>query len=147
MEVILKQDIVNLGKANAIVKVKDGFARNFLIPNNLVVPLNAANLKKMEAEKQRKSLQSEKVRKEAEALKERLTNFSLTIPVLVQEDERLYGSITASDLAGALKEEGLEIDKNRILLEEPLKSLGIYEVPLKLHPEVSTKIKVWIVKK
>jgi large subunit ribosomal protein L9 len=147
MEVILKQDIVNLGKANAIVKVKDGFARNFLMPNNLAVPLNAANLKKMEAEKQRKSLQAEKVKKEAEALKERLTNFSLTIPVLVQEDERLYGSIAASDLAGALKEEGLEIDKNGILLEEPLKSLGIYEVPLKLHPEVSTKIKVWIVKK
>jgi len=147
MEVILKQDIVSLGKTNTIVNVKDGFARNFLIPNNLVVPLNAVNLKKMEAEKQRKSLQAEKVKKEAEALKERLTNFSLTIPVLVQEDERLYGSIAAWDLVQALKEEGLEIDKNWILLEEPLKSLGIYEVPLKLHPEVSTKIKVWIVKK
>jgi len=147
MEVILKQDIASIGKANTVVKVKDGFARNFLIPNNLAVPLNPANLKKIEAEKQKKSLQVEKIKREAEALKEKLVNFSLTIPVLVQEDEKLYGSISAQDLADALKEEGFQIDKNWILLDEPIKSLGIYEVPLKLHPEVSTKIKVWIVKK
>ncbi|MDD5156183.1 MAG: 50S ribosomal protein L9 [Candidatus Omnitrophica bacterium] len=147
MEVILKQDIVGIGKANAVVKVKDGFARNFLIPNNLAVPLNSVNLKNMEAEKQKKSLQAQKVRKEAEALKEKLMNFSLTIPVLAQDDEKLYGSIGPQELAGALKEEGLQVDKDWILLDEPIKSLGIYEVPLKLHPEVSVKIKVWIVKK
>ena len=147
MEVILKQDIVSLGKVNAVVKVKDGFARNFLIPNALAVPLNPANLKKMETEKQKKSLQVQKVKREAEALKEKLANFSLTIPVLVREDEKLYGSISTQDLADALKEEGFQIDKNWILLDEPIKSLGIYEVPLKLHPEVSAKIKVWIVKK
>ena len=147
MEVILKQDIVSLGKVNTVVKVKDGFARNFLIPNALAVPLNPANLKKMETEKQKKSLQVQKVKREAEALKEKLANFSLTIPVLVREDEKLYGSISTQDLADALKEEGFQIDKNWILLDEPIKSLGIYEVPLKLHPEVSAKIKVWIVKK
>ena len=147
MEVILKQDIAGLGKSNAVVRVKDGFARNFLIPSSLAVPLNPSNLKKMEAEKQKKSLQVEKIKKEAEALKEKLANFSLTIPVLVQDGEELYGSISAQDLAGALKEEGFQIDKNWILLDEPIKSLGIYEVPLKLHPEVSARIKVWIVKK
>jgi large subunit ribosomal protein L9 len=147
MEVILKQDVSGLGKANNVVKVKDGFARNFLIPNNLAVPLNPANLKQLEAEKQKKSLQAQKLKNEAETLKEKLAKFSVTIPVLVQEEEKLYGSISAQDLAEALKDEGFQIDKSRIILEEPIKSLGIYEVPLKLHPEVSAKIKVWIVKK
>lgn len=147
MEVILRQDVSGLGKAGAVVKVKDGFARNFLIPNNLALVLNAANLKKLEAEKQSKNQQLEKAKKSAEELKEKLTGFSLTIPVLVQEGEKLYGSITAQDLERALKEENLEIDKNSILLDEPIKTLGIYEVPVKLHSEVSAKIKVWIVKK
>ncbi len=147
MEVILKQDIASVGKANTIVKVKDGFARNFLIPNGLALPLTTANLKRMEAQKQTKSLQAEKAKKEAETLKEKLANFSLTIPALAQDDDKLYGSISAHDLAAALKEEGFQIDKNLIILDEPIKSLGIYEIPLKLHPEVSTKIKVWIVKK
>ena len=85
MEVILSQDIDKIGESGQVVKVKDGFARNFLIPNGLAVPLTAGNLKKLEQEKQRKILQSDKVIKEAEGLKERLTNLSLTIPVLVQE--------------------------------------------------------------
>jgi large subunit ribosomal protein L9 len=147
MDIILKQDIVGLGKTGAIAKVKDGFARNFLIPNGLAVPLSSANLKKLEAEKRGKDSQLEKVKKEAEALREKLINFSLTIPVLVQEDEKLYGSITSQDLERALKEDGLILEKDAILLEEPIRALGIYEVPIKLHPEVSTKIKVWIVKK
>jgi len=147
MEVILRQDVTGLGKVGAVVKVKDGFARNFLIPNNLAVPLNAANLKKLEDEKQKKSLALEKAKKDAEALKEKLSGLSLTIPVLTQEEERLYGSITQIDLQRALKEEGFEIDKNSILLNEPIKSLGIYEVPIRLHPEVITEIKIWVVKK
>jgi large subunit ribosomal protein L9 len=147
MDIILKQDIAGLGKTGAVAKVKDGFARNFLIPNGLAVPLNSANLKKLEAEKRSKDSQLEKVKKEAEALGEKLANFSLTIPVLVQEDEKLYGSITAQDLEHALKEEGLALEKDTIILDEPIRALGIYEVPIKLHPEVSTKIKVWIVKK
>lgn len=147
MDIILKQDIAGLGKTGAIAKVKDGFARNFLIPNGLAVPLNSGNLKKLEAEKRSKDSQLEKVKKEAEALREKLINFSLTIPVLVQEDEKLYGSITSQDLERALKDDGLTLEKDAILLEEPIRALGIYEVPIKLHPEVSTKIKVWIVKK
>jgi large subunit ribosomal protein L9 len=146
MEIILNQDIDRLGKVGAIVNVKDGFARNFLIPNNLAVPLTPANVKRLEQEKQRKTLGLEKAKREAEALKEKLANISLTIPVLVQED-KLYGSINSVDLAAALKEEGFDIDKDAIILQEPIKSLGIYEVPLRIHPEVETKVKVWIVKK
>jgi len=147
MEVILNQDIEKLGKAGTVVKVKRGFARNFLIPNNLAVQLTAANLKKLEEEKQKKVLQLEKVKRESEELKIRLEGLSLTMPVLTQEEDKLYASITAQDIAGALRDEGFDIAKNSIVLDEPIKSLGIYEIPVKLHPEIVAKIKVWIVKK
>jgi large subunit ribosomal protein L9 len=136
-----------LGKAGSIVKVKDGFARNFLIPKGLAFPKTDANLKKIEQDKQKKLFQIEKAKRESEKLKERLENLSLTIPVLTQEEDKLYGSITPVDIAGILKEEGLDVDKNSIILDDPIKSLGIYEVLIKLHPEVSAKIKVWVVKK
>lgn len=147
MEVILTKDIDKLGLAGQIVKIKDGFARNFLIPNRLAVPATAGNLKKLEQEKQKRILQLEKTKKEAEELKARLTDSSFTFPVLTQEDGSLYGSITPADVFQLLKEEGFEIEKNSIILEEPIRALGIYEIPVKLHPEVSAKIKVWVVKK
>jgi large subunit ribosomal protein L9 len=147
MEVILNQDIERLGKAGHIVKVKDGFARNFLIPNGLAIPSNLANIKKLEQEKTKKVLRLEKLKKEKEAISQRLASLSLTIPVLTQEEDKLYGSVTAPDIASALKEEGFDIDEDCIILDEPIKSLGIYELPVRLHPEVSSKIKVWIVKK
>ena len=147
MEVILNKDIDRIGKAGYIVKVKDGFARNFLIPNGLAVPVTSVNLKKLEQEKQQKVLQSEKAKREAEELKGKLARLSLTIPVLTHEEDKLYASITSQDLAAALKEEGFNIDKNSIVLEEPIKALGIYEVSVNLHPEISAKVKVWIVKK
>lgn len=147
MEVILNQDIDRVCKAGNVVKVKDGFARNFLIPNGLAVPLTPANLKKIEQEKQRKTLQLEKIKIEAEVLKGQLERLSLTIPVLTHEEDKLYAGITAQDLTNALKDEGFNIDKHAVILDEPLKSLGIYEVSIKLHPEVLAKIKVWVVKK
>ncbi|MDP3731857.1 MAG: 50S ribosomal protein L9 [Candidatus Omnitrophota bacterium] len=147
MEVILNKDIDRIGKAGHIVKVKDGFARNSLIPNGLAVPVTPANLKKLEQEKQQKALQLEKAKREAEELKAKLARLSLTIPVLTHEEDKLYASITAHDLATALSEEGFNIDKNSIVLDEPIKALGIYEVPVKVHPEVFAKVKVWVVKK
>ena len=147
MEVILNQDVDKLGKAGSVIKVKDGFARNFLIPNGLALPLTPGNLKKLEQEKERKKAQFEKVRQEALELKERLSGVSLTIPALVQEEDKLFGSVSSQDVAQALGEEGFAIDKNAIVLEQAIKSLGIYEIPVKLHPEVSATIKVWIVKK
>ena len=147
MEVILNQDVDKLGKCGAIVKVKAGFARNFLIPNGLALPLTTANLKKLNQEKLRKDLQLGKVKKECEALKERLAAVSITIPALTKEEDKLFGSITLQEIAHALKEEGFEIDKSSIMLDESIKSLGIYEIPIKLHPEVIANIKVWVVKK
>ena len=147
MEVILNKDIDKIGKAGAVVKVKDGFARNFLIPNKLAIPLTPENLKRLEQEKIKKNLQQEKIKDAAQEQKERLEGLSLTVQALTQEEDKLYGSIGVIDLAAALKEEGFEIDKNSIVLDEPIKALGIYEVPVKLHPEVLAKLKVWIVKK
>ncbi|MFA5357007.1 MAG: 50S ribosomal protein L9 [Candidatus Omnitrophota bacterium] len=147
MEVILSKDIDKIGKAGQVVKVKDGFARNFLIPNGLGMPVTSSNLKKLEQDKERKALQLEKTRREAEEMREKLARLSLTIPVLTHEEDRLYANITAQELAAALADEGLNIEKHLIALDEPIKALGIYEVPVKLHPEVPAKIKVWIVKK
>jgi large subunit ribosomal protein L9 len=147
MEIILSQDIDKLGKAGTIIEVRDGYARNFLIPNGLAVPLTSANLKKLEQGKKKKVAQLEKLKKDAEDLKARLAGVSLTIMTLAKEEDKLYGSVTSQEIASALKEEGFDIDKNLIILGEPIKSLGIYEIPIELHPEVSAKIKVWVVKK
>ena len=148
MEVILIKDVEKIGKAQAVVKVKDGFARNFLIPNKLALPLTKENLKRVEEEKQVKAAQLDKMKKECEALKARLAGVSITISAITQEgNDNLYGSVAAHDIWKALKEEGFEIDKSKIELTEPIKALGIYEVPVKLHPEVSATIKIWIVKK
>jgi len=147
MEIILTRDVEKLGKAGEVVKVKDGFGRNFLIPRGLAMPSTAVNLKRLEAEKEKSLRQLEKAKLAAGELRDKLANLSLTIAVLAQEDEKIYGSITAAEIAQALKEEGLDIAKSAIILEEPIKALGIFEIPVKLHPEVSTKIKVWVVKK
>jgi large subunit ribosomal protein L9 len=147
MRVILVKDVEGTGKAGSIVNVKDGFAHNFLFPRKLALEATAGNLKKLELDKQRAGVILEKKRAEAEELKNRLGGVSLTMSVLVQNDESLYGSITAADIAAFLKNEGLEVDKSCIFLENPIKSLGIYEVLIKLHPQVSAVIKVWVVKK
>ncbi|MFA5410363.1 MAG: 50S ribosomal protein L9 [Candidatus Omnitrophota bacterium] len=147
MEVILKQDINRLGKAGSVVKVKDGFARNFLIPNGLAIHKTSGSLKVLEQEKQKKILELEKARHAAEELKNKLDSLSLTIQASAQEEDKLYGSVGALEIAAALKEEGFEVDKNSIALAEPIKSLGIYEVRIELHPEVTAGIKVWIVRK
>jgi len=147
MEVILKQDVNKLGKAGQVVKVKDGFAHNFLIPRGLAVISSLSNLKKLQQEKQQRNLELERVKKHAEELRDKISKLSLTLPVLTQEEEKLYGSITSGDIQQLLKEEGFDIEKSSIILEEPIKSLGIFEIPLKLHPEVSVNIKIWVVKK
>lgn len=147
MEVILSKDVDRIGKAGQVLKVSDGFARNFLLPNKLAVPVTLGNLKQLEQGKQQKAKAQEKIKQEASELKVKLEGLSLTIPVLTHEEDKLYASITSHDLAVALQEEGFTVDKNLIALSEPIKSLGIYEVPVNLHPEIPAKIKVWIVKK
>jgi len=147
MEVILKKDVEKIGKAGTVVRVKEGFARNFLFPRSLAVPATGEALKKLEHEAGLKSAQNAKARDEAIGVQQRLSSFTLTISALTQGEEKLYGGINASDISSALKEEGFPVDKNLIDLAEPIKSLGIYEIPIKLHPEVTAKLKLWVVKK
>ena len=147
MKIILNKDVEKVGKAGSIVTVKEGFARNFLFPHNLAKPVTEGSLKQLEQEKQNRSEQSAKIKEESIQIKKKLSEISLTIPALAQDEEKLYGSIGAQDIAQALKEEGISIDKNTIDLAEPIKSLGIYEVPVKLHPEVIATVKLWVVKR
>jgi len=147
MEVILTKDVNKIGKAGSVVKVKDGFARNLLLPQKLAIPVTPGNLKKLEQEKQKTLKCLEEKKQEAIILKERLDKMSLTISAITQDEKSLYGSVTAQDISNVLKEEGIEIEKSLIALAEPIKALGIYELDVKLHPEIQAKVKVWIVKK
>lgn len=147
MKVILNKDVDKIGKAGAVVQVKEGFARNFLFPHNLAKPLTEGSLKQFQQQQQARNAQSAKVKEESIEIKKRLSTVSLTIPALTGGEEKLYGSISSVDIAQALKEEGFTIDKDSIDLAEPIKSLGIYEVPIKLHPEVIATVKLWVVKK
>ena len=147
MEVILNQDVDKIGKAGTVVCVKEGFARNFLFPHNLAKPATASSLKKLEQDQLVRSAQSAKIKEESEVVKQRLSALTLTIPALTQGEEKLYGSIHAHEIAEALKAEGFAINKNTIDLAEPIKSLGIYQIPVKLHPDVIATVKLWIVKK
>ncbi len=147
MKVILRQDYEKLGKAGDIVQVKDGFARNFLIPREIAYEATPGNIRRFEEEKKRMVLQFEREKKKAEQLAKELEKTSCTISMAVGEEDRLFGSVTSQDIADALKEKGIEIDRRKIVLEEPIKSLGIYSVPIRLHPEVTASVKVWVVKK
>lgn len=147
MEIILKKDVAKVGKAGSVVKVKDGFARNFLFPSGLAEEASTASLKRLEKANTSKAAQAQKHKQEAEALKGRLESLSLTISALTQDGEKLYGSVGPQEISEALKEEGIEVARTSVDLREPLKSLGIYEVPVKVHPEVTANLKLWIVKK
>ncbi len=147
MKVILRQDVDKLGSAGDVVTVKDGYARNYLIPKQLAYPATPSNLRRFEEEKKRLLMQSEREKRQAEILAKELEKASCTISVAVGEEDKLFGSVTSQDIAEALQEKGIEIDKRKIQLEEPIKALGIYTVPVKLHPEVTANVKVWVVKK
>ncbi|WP_038057837.1 50S ribosomal protein L9 [Thermodesulfobacterium hydrogeniphilum] len=142
MEVILRTDIPKLGKAGDIVKVKDGYARNYLIPKGFAIPANQKNIKALE--KQRKIIlaKAERERKKLESLAEKLEGITLTIYRKKIDEERIYGSVSALDIVNALKEHGIELDKKYVDLEEPIKSLGSFEVPIKLSNDKVVNIKV-----
>lgn len=146
MDIILRQDYEGLGVAGEIVKVKDGFGRNFLIPKGIAYIATEKNKKRHEADLKQQGLRLAREQKSAEELAEKLKNVSCTITVQVGEEDKLFGSVTALNIAESLTSQGFEIDRRKILLEEPIKSLGIYSVPVKLHPEVEGTIKVWVVK-
>jgi large subunit ribosomal protein L9 len=146
MEVILRADVTHLGKAGDLVIVKDGYARNFLIPRGLAYPATEANKRRIEAERKREAARLATQRAQAEQLAERLGTVSLTFTVRAGEGEKLFGSITAADIAAKLREQGFDVDKRRIELEEPIRMIGIYKVPVRLDAGVASEVRVWVVK-
>lgn len=146
MKLILLKDVEKLGKRGDVVTVKDGYARNFLLPTGLARPNTPGNVRFVEKMKELEKARVQEELEQARKLSERLAATSCTLRAKVGEEEKLFGAITAQDIAAALSAEGLSIDRKKILLEQPIKSLGIFQVPIRLHPEVSALLKVWVVK-
>jgi len=146
MEIILREDVQHLGKVGEIVKVKDGYARNYLLPQGLAYPATEANKKKIayEGERIAKQRASEKSAAETEAT--RLAGVELTFAVKVGEEDKLYGSVTAGDIQRKLEELGLHVDKRKIDLHEPIRELGEFSVGIKIHPEVRPEVRITVVK-
>lgn len=146
MKVILRQNYDSLGKIGDIVDVKDGFALNFLLPRKIAYSAFKGNVAALEEEKKSLAKKSEQELKVAETLAVELEKVSVTIPVQVGEEDKIFGTVTTQMIADSLKEKGHEIDKRKIEIPEPIKSLGIYGVNIKLHSNVEAKIKVWVVR-
>ncbi|MDD5020455.1 MAG: 50S ribosomal protein L9 [Candidatus Omnitrophica bacterium] len=147
LKVVLKSDVPGIGRTGDVKQVKDGFARNYLLPQNLAVVATDEALKQIEQQQKKLQAKLTQERKKAEELAEKLNGFSLTMTVEVNEEEKLYGSLGSADIQKSLAGEGIDVDKKCIMLDAPLKALGIYDIDVKLHPDVTAKIKLWVVKK
>ena len=145
MEVILKTDVEGLGKPLQLVKVKNGYAHNYLFPRDLAILASKSNKKELEKERDRIKAAYEKEKATAKIASEKLKDASVTIAAKVSDGEKLYGSIAASDIAVKLKEKGFDIDKKKVIMESPIKQLGMYTVKVQIHAEVETNIKVWVI--
>lgn len=146
MEVILLEDVPSLGKMGELVKVANGYGRNFLIPKRKAVRATSKKIKALEHEKRLALDRLDRSVKEAEELVTRLEDYSCTISKSVGESGKLFGAVTSMEIEQNLRENGFNVERKNILLEEPIKSLGIYTVPVKLSPEVTANLKVWVVK-
>ena len=146
MDIILQEDVQNLGSIGDIVKVRDGYGRNYLIPRGLAVEANRRNLKVLEHQKRMVASKKERDRQQAASLSERLSALTVTIPVKAGEEDRLFGSVTNLDLEKALASQGVTVDRRKIILDEPIKQLGSYTVPIHLNSEVQGSITVHVVR-
>ncbi len=144
-QIILTTAVEKLGAEGDTVTVADGYARNFLFPKGLAMPATPGNLRRVETLRKKREEQRAAELKSAEDTVSKLTKQSFTITAAAGADEKLYGSITAADISAALKAEGIEVDRRKIVLEHPIRATGVYDVDVKLHPEVSTKVKIWVV--
>lgn len=147
MKVIIAKDFSHLGKLGEVKEVKDGYARNYLIPRGIVLLDNEVNRKKIEDIKRRKILLQEKEKQNMIALKEKLEKLSLTIPCEIKKGEEIYGTITKQQISALLKKEGIDIEKDKIILDEPIDKLGVYNIKAVLAPEIVAILRIWIVKK
>lgn len=145
MKIILKEDVKNVGSMGQIIDVSDGFARNYLIPKGLAVPANTKNIKELEHQKKVIQERAKKIKITAQTTSEKLSNIKLIIKAKAGEEGKLFGSVTTKDVSDALKNEGFEIDKKKIIIDEPIKRLGEYFVTVKLHPDISSQVRLEVV--
>jgi large subunit ribosomal protein L9 len=145
MEVILRDHVENLGRRGDVVKVADGYARNYLLPRKLALIVSEQNKKQIERERKVVDAREAEEKQAAEAVATRLTAVELSFQRRVGENETLYGSVTAADVAEALAVQGFEVDKRKVALADPLKQLGSFDVPVKIHREVTAQVKVHVV--
>lgn len=146
MQIILREDVPNLGKAGEVVKVRDGYARNFLLPKKLGLVADAKNLKVVEVQKKAIEKNLAKSRQDAQDVAERLNKLEVTIARGVGTGDRLFGSVTKIDISDALAKQGLRVDKHLIELEAPIKTIGTFDISVKLHGEVKAVFKLWVVR-
>jgi large subunit ribosomal protein L9 len=145
MEVILREHIDNLGRRGDVVKVAPGYARNYLLPRKLALAVTESNKRQIEREKKVAEVRDAQERSEAEAYGQRLTQLEIEISRRVGENETMYGSVTSADIAQALQAKGFEVDKRKIQLPEPIKTLGDVHVPIKVHRDVTAQVLVKVV--
>ena len=146
MEVILLKDLEGLGSEGEIVKVKPGFARNFLVPKGIALRASKSNLAVAEERKRINEAKENRAEKANQVLIDKLAKTNITIEVQVGEEERIFGSVTTQDIQKSLEEKGITIDRSCILMEEPIKSLGVYNIPVKITDDLESEIKVYVIK-
>jgi large subunit ribosomal protein L9 len=146
MEVILREHVDNLGRRGEVVKVAEGYARNYLLPRKLALPVTEANRRQIDRERAKLDAKEAAEKQDAEAIAERIGAVDVTIARRVGENDTLYGSVTAADITDVLQKRGVEVDRRKVLLAEPLKQLGEFSVPIKIHREVTAQVKVRVVK-
>jgi len=146
MQVILLEDVPSLGKAGEQVKVSDGYGRNYLIPKKKAILATQKSLKVLEHQKRQVQQRMGKTKKDAEKIAEQIGILSCTFAKTVGESGKLFGSVTSMEIESYLKENGIGVDRKKILLDEPIKNLGMFTVPIKLHPEVTAQLKIWVVR-
>ena len=146
MEIILRQAVENLGKPGDVVKVKDGYARNYLLPHGLAYEATPGNLKRIQQEKDRLEAAENERREAAQGLATKLEQVQLTFSARVGDEGKLFGSVTSADVSQQLEAQGYHIEKRQIDLHEPIKALGVYRIPVRLHADVKPEIRVWVIK-
>jgi large subunit ribosomal protein L9 len=145
MKVILKEDVRNIGTMGQIVDVADGYARNFLVPKGLAVDANVKNIRALEHAKKTIQEKAKKIRGQAQELSDKIVNMTIMIKAKSGEEGKLFGSVTSMDIAEQMKNQGIDIDKKKIVIEEPIKRLGAYSVGIKLHSDVITQVALQVV--
>ena len=146
MKVILNSNTDNLGRAGDVVNVKDGYARNYLIPREIAVEATTRNVKSLEHQKRVIAARFRKEHLKLEAFAHRINEAAITIPMQVGEEGKLFGSVTNKDVAESLAREGIEVDKRKIRLDDPIKELGEYTVPISVHHDITAHLKLFVVK-